>query len=167
MVFKIELFDKNKHDRSTFKCGQDSLDNYIRQQASQDVKKRLATVFVLVDLPQTKIIAYYTLSAYTLEMKALDEKITKRLPRYPLLPATLIGRLAVDINYQGQHLGEFILIDACKKIFDTTQKVASFAIVVDALNQQAIKFYQKYGFQQLQHNPMKLYLPMKSIEEII
>ena len=163
MTLKIEVFDKNRHNRVNFKCSEDSLDNYLRQQVGQDIKRKLATVFVLVNLPDKNIIGYYTLSAYTLELKTLDEKISKRLPRYPLLPATLIGRLAVDANYQGQGLGEFLLIDAFKKILVSSETIASFAVVVDAINQQAVKFYQKYGFQPLLKNPMKLYLPIKSI----
>jgi hypothetical protein len=99
MVLKIEPFDSRQHNRSDFCCGKDSLDNYIRQQASQDLKKRVSTVFVLIDASDLKVLAYYTLSSYTVDISVLDETFAKRLPRYPILPATLLGRLAVDNNW--------------------------------------------------------------------
>lgn len=166
MVLTIELLDSSRHHRELFCCGQDSLDNYIRKQASQDIKKKVAIVFVLVDSPNTDVIAYYTLSAYTIELADLNESFAKKLPRYPLLPATLLGRLAVDRTYQGQHLGELILIDALRKALLATAQVASLAVIAEALDEPAANFYQKYGFQKFKQNPMKLYLPMKSVEEL-
>ncbi|MEZ2237088.1 GNAT family N-acetyltransferase [Microcoleus sp.] len=93
-------------------------------------------------------------------------RLQKKLPRYPLLPATLLGRLAVDRTYQGQHLGELILIDALTKALLATAQVASLAVIAEALDEPAANFYQKYGFQKFKQNPMKLYLPMKSVEEL-
>lgn len=166
MVLTIELLDSSRHHRELFCCGQDSLDNYIRKQASQDLKKKVAIVFVLVESSNTDVIAYYTLSAYTIELADLNESFAKKLPRYPLLPATLLGRLAVDRTYQGQHLGELILIDALRKALLATAQVASLAVIAEALDEPAANFYQKYGFQKFKQNPMKLYLPMKSVEEL-
>lgn len=166
MVLIIEPLDSSRHHRELFCCGQDSLDNYIRKQASQDLKKKVAIVFVLVDSPSTDVIAYYTLSAYIIELADLSESFAKKLPRYPLLPATLLGRLAVDRTYQGQHLGELILIDALTKALLATAQVASLAVIAEALDEPATNFYQKYGFQKFKQNPMKLYLPMKSVEEL-
>ncbi|MEG4491011.1 GNAT family N-acetyltransferase [Microcoleus sp. D3_18_C4] len=166
MVLTIEPLDSSRHHRELFCCGQDSLDNYIRKQASQDIKKKVAIVFVLVDSPNTDVIAYYTLSAYTIELAELNESFAKKLPRYPLLPATLLGRLAVDRTYQGQHLGELILIDALTKALLATAQVASLAVIAEALDEPAANFYQKYSFQKFKQNPMKLYLPMKSVEEL-
>jgi hypothetical protein len=93
MVLKIEPLDSGKHIRSSFSCGKDSLDNYLRKQASQDLKRRVATVFILVDDPGFDVLAYYTLSSFTVDITVLDEGFTKHLPRYPRLPATLLGRL--------------------------------------------------------------------------
>jgi len=166
MILTIELLDSSRHHRSHFCCGEDSLDNYIRKQASQDLKKKVAIVFVLVDSPNTDVIAYYTLSAYTIELANLNESFAKQLPRYPLLPATLLGRLAVDRTYQGQHFGELMLIDALKKALLATAQIASLAVIAEALDSPAANFYQKYGFQKFKQNPMKLYLPMKSVEEL-
>ncbi|MCY7385493.1 MAG: GNAT family N-acetyltransferase, partial [Microcoleus sp. CAN_BIN18] len=116
--------------------------------------------------PNTHVIAYYALSAYTIELANLNESFAKQLPRYPLLPATLLGRLAVDRTYQGQHFGELMLIDALKKALLATAQIASLAVIAEALDSPAANFYQKYGFQKFKQNPMKLYLPMKSVEEL-
>ena len=166
MVLVIEPLDRSKHQRDTFNCGIDSLDRYIRKQASQDLKRKIATVFVLIDSPNPQVIAYYTLSAYTIEITELDNTLAKSLPRYPLLAATLLGRLAVDINYRGQHFGELILIDALKKSLAATTKVASLALIAEAIDETAANFYRKYGFQKFKSNPQKLYLPMRSIKEL-
>jgi predicted GNAT family N-acyltransferase len=166
MVLKISLLDSRKHSRSSFCCGEESLDNYIRKQASQDLKKRVSTVFVLTNEPETDILAYYTLSSYSVNVTALAEDVSKRLPRYPILPATLLGRLAVDNNQKGNGLGELLLIDALKKSLDTATQVASLAVIAEALNEKALSFYTKYGFRQFNQEPMKLYLPMQSVAEL-
>jgi predicted GNAT family N-acyltransferase len=165
MTLTIELLDTKKHKRSLFSSENDSLDNYIHQRASQDLKKKVATVFVLIDAPNSDIIAYYTLSAYTVEIIEMDETLAKSLRRYPLLPATLLGRLAVNRTCQGRGIGELVLIDALKRSLDATAQVASLAVVVEAIDENAVSFYQKYGFQQFKKHPLKLYLPMKSIAE--
>lgn len=167
MVLKIEPLDRSKHQRASFCCGIDSLDNYFRKQASQDLKRKIATVFVLVDSPDTEVIAYYSLSAYTVEIIELENSLAKSLPRYPLLPATLLGRLAVDRNYRDRHLGELMLMDAFFKALEATETVASLAVIAEAINDTAANFYRKYGFQEFKQNPNKLYLPMKSIVKLI
>jgi GNAT superfamily N-acetyltransferase len=166
MVLKIEPLDSRKHVRSDFSCGKDSLDNYIRKQASQDLKRRVATVFVLLDDPELNVLAYYTLSAYTVDVTVLDQAFAKHLPRYPLLPATLLGRLAVDSRQKGQRFGELLLVDALRRSLDVAAQVASLAVIAEALDEEALNFYIKYGFQQFKQDPMKLFLPMKSIEEL-
>lgn len=166
MALKIEPLNSKQHDRSTFECGVESLDRYLRKTANQDLKKKIATVFVLVDSPNDNIIAYYTLSSYTVEITELDNSLVKRLPRYPLLPATLLGRLAVDRNYRGQRLGELMLVDALRKSLVATEKVASIAVIAEAIDEKAVSFYRKYGFRSFTGNTMKLYMTMQSIKEL-
>lgn len=166
MVFKINLLDRRIHDYSCFSCGELSLDTYLKKQASQDLKKRVTTVFVLVDHPAVKVLGYYTLSAYTVNVSALSEDFSKRLPRYPLLPATLLGRLAVDQICKGKGFGEMLLIDALLRAQVASQQVASLAVIVEALTEQAQSFYAKYGFVSFKQEPRKLYLPMKLIESL-
>lgn len=166
MVLKIEPLDSRRHVRSNFCCGKDSLDNYICKQASQDFKRRVSTVFVLIDNPEFNIFAYYTLSSYTVDITALDEDFAKRLPRYPQLPTTLLGRLGVDNRQKGKRFGELMLVDALKRSLNASAQIASLAVIAEALDERALDFYIKYGFQQFRQNPMKLYLPMKSVEEL-
>ena len=156
MVFKIEPLDSRKHDRSDFCCGKDSLDNYIRKQASQDVKRRVSTVFVLIDEPEFNVLAYYTLSTYTIDITVLDEAFAKGLPRYPLLPATMLGRLAVDDRQKGKRCGELMLLDALHKALNASTQVASLAVIAEALDDSALSFYMKYGFQQFRQESIKL-----------
>jgi predicted GNAT family N-acyltransferase len=166
VVFKIEPLDSRKHLRPEFSCGKESLDNYIRQQASQDLKRQVATVFVLINAPDTAVLGYYTLSAFTVDITQLDTAFAKKLPRYPRLPATLLDRLAIDQNQKGQRLGELLLIDALKRSLNASNQVASLAVIAEAIDKDAVNFYTKYGFQPFQENPMKLYLPMSSIEKL-
>ncbi|MGF1482467.1 MAG: GNAT family N-acetyltransferase [Cyanophyceae cyanobacterium] len=166
MVLIIEPLDSRKHERSSFCCGKESLDHYIRKQASQDLKRRVATVFVLVDTPDTNVLAYYTLSSYTVDISVLNYAFAKRLPRYPLLPATLLGRLGIDSSQKGKQLGELMLVDALKRSLAVTTQVASLAVIAEAIDEEAVNFYQKYGFQRFQQTPMKLYLPMKSVDTL-
>ena len=162
MVLQIEVLNRS-HIRSNFNCEQSSLDNYIQTQASQDVKRRISAVFVLVDEPEMDVLAYYTLSAFTVDIAQLDEASAKRLPNYPYIPATLLGRLAVDRRFQGKKFGRLMLLDALKRAIDSSLQVASIAVVVEALDERAATFYKKYGFQSSKQDPSKLYLLMRSI----
>jgi predicted GNAT family N-acyltransferase len=166
MGLKIEPLDSQTHIRTDFCCGEASLDAYLQKQASQDVKKRVSTVLVLTDAPNLNVLAYYTLSAYAVRISALDETFAKRLPRYPVLPATLLGRLAVDAEQQGRRLGELLLIDALKRSLAAASQVASLAVIAEALDERASSFYGKYGFQAFKQEPLKLYLPMRSVEAL-
>jgi GNAT superfamily N-acetyltransferase len=166
MVLKIELLDPCRHIRLNFCCGQDSLDNYLRKQASQDFKRRVSTVFVLINEPELNILAYYTLSTYTVDITVLDEEFAKRLPRYPQLPATLLGRLAVDDKHKGKGFGELMLVNALKRVLNVSTQVASLAVIAETLDEKALNFYLKYGFQHFKQDPLKLYYPMKSVEKL-
>jgi hypothetical protein len=110
MSLSIDLLSSKKHDspkerlrqRLTFQCGDDSLDDYIKTKASQELKKKVSTPFVLTESPNQAVLGYYCLSSYSLDVSDLVEPVAKGLPRYPVLPATLIGRLAVDSGHQGK-----------------------------------------------------------------
>ncbi|MFB8790913.1 MAG: GNAT family N-acetyltransferase [Potamolinea sp.] len=166
MVLKIEPLDSRRHIRSNFCCGKDSLDNYIHKQASQDLKRRVSTVFVLIDDPEFDVLAYYTLSTYTVDITVLGAAFAKGLPRYPFLPATLLGRLAVENRQKGKGFGELMLVDALTKALNASTQVGSLGVIAEALDESACNFYIKYGFQQFRQNPMKLYFPMKTVEEL-
>ena len=166
MQFRIEPLRKGYHSRGSFRCGRQSLDRYLHRQASQDLNRKLAAVFVLFEPPRKEILAYYTLSAYSIGLTDLEPRLAKRLPRYPRLPATLLGRLAVDEQQQGRGLGELILVDALRRSLQAASEIASLAVVAEAIDEQAVTFYKNYNFQPFQDNPMHLYLPMAVIQKL-
>lgn len=160
----IEPLDKKRHSRNVFSCEVESLQRYLRTQASQDVKKNAAAVFVLAE--GSKILGYYTLSSYAIDAGELPPDLARRLPGYPILPAILIGRLARDQKYHGQGIGELLLLDALRKCLASTATVGAVAVVVDAENENARKFYVDYGLVQFPDNPNKLFMLMHTVKEI-
>lgn len=109
------------------------------------------------------ILGYYTLSSYGIDVGELPADIAKKLPRYPLIPATLLGRLAVDRRYQGQGIGEFLLMDALRRALSQSTGIAAAAVVVDAIDEGAAKFYRHFGFVAFPSIAGHLFLPMKMI----
>lgn len=165
-MLSVELLDSKNHDRTTFHCGVDSLDDYIKTRASQELKKRVSTPYVLTDLPAQQVLGYYRLSSYSIASTELDESTAKKLPRYPLVPAILLGRLAIDSGYQGKGYGGFLLLNAMKRCFESSTQLAAVAMVVDAISQGAASFYEDYGFIEFPNDPMKLYISMVEIEKL-
>ena len=154
------------HDRSSFACGSEPLDRYLRQQARQDAEKRVAVAFVLTEAPANTVLGYYTLSASIITADALPSELAKKLPRYPQLPVTLLGRLAVDQSQRGKGLGEFLLMDALHRSLDAAAESAAMAVIVDAKDAAAEAFYQHFGFITLQQRPTRLFLPMKTVASL-
>lgn len=156
-----------RHDRKDFDCGEASLDLYLHRYANQDIRRQVNRVFVASppSEPQ-RVIGYYSLSAGSLAAADLPEKFRHRLPRYPV-PVALLGRLAVDKSYQGQGLGAVLIADALQRIALASQVMAVYAVVVDALNESAAKFYRQFGFIQLPSQPLKLFLPMDTVTKSV
>ena len=153
----------NFHDRPGLKCGVESLDNYLKRQAGQDVKRHISRAYIAVQIEKPKkIIGYYTLSSLSIELKQLPEKLIKKLPKYPI-PAVLIGRLAVDKTAQGNGIGKMLLVDAIKRTIAISDEIAIYAIVVDAIIDEAISFYRQFGFKSLGEKTHRLFLPLKSV----
>ena len=155
-----------QHDRSAFSCGVDALDRYLREQAGQDVRRRVAVTFVLCQGKGRQVLGYYTLSALSVEVGAWPEAVARKLPKYPQVPATLLGRLAVDRLLRGKGAGEHLLMDALRRAFDASREVASVAVVVDAKDDDAISFYRRYGFISLADQVRRLFLPLAVIERL-
>ncbi len=154
------------HDRAAFSCGVNALDRYLREQASQDERRNVARVFVAVGDEPHVVAGYYTLSSLSIDVGDLPAGTAKKLPRYPQLPAALIGRLAVTISYQGKRLGEMLLVDALKRIIEHGDTVACYAVVVDAIDERAASFYEKYGFQRFPSRPKRLFLPIATAGQL-
>ena len=160
----VELLNPSKHNRSHFSCGNEALDRYLKKQASQDIKRKLAKVFVACQ-PRSNVLGYYTLSAASFNKDSLPLEKGKKLP-YADVPAVLIGRLAVDQTWQGKKLGEFLLIDACRRVVETSQSTLAInAIIVHAKDKKAKDFYAKYGFVPFVDEPLHLFIPTQTIED--
>jgi ribosomal protein S18 acetylase RimI-like enzyme len=149
------------HDRREFSCGVESLDRYLATQAGQDVRRKANAVFVASphDEP-TRVLGYYTLCAMTISQGDVPEAARKHVPRYPLVSSTLIGRLAVDKDQQGQRLGSILLADALKRAFVSADTVGSSMVIVDALDEPTAGFYTAHGFVRLPDS-LRLVLPMR------
>lgn len=167
--YRFESFgERHLKLRETFCCGEESLDRYLRKQARKEMEQRLAAVRVLYDSAENRIAGYYTLSAVSIERDVLPSNLTRRVAKYQVYPATLIGRLAIDREYRGRRLGGRILLDALARALTASQEVASFAVVTDAKDETAQSFHEHYGFQPLptkQHG-RRLFLSMGTIERL-
>ncbi|MFT3805278.1 MAG: GNAT family N-acetyltransferase [Burkholderiaceae bacterium] len=160
----IEFLDTTRHDRSAFSCGVEALDRYLQSQAGQDARRRVAAPYVLLEPPSSKVVGFYTLSNTSIKAAELPAVFIKRLPRYPVLPATLLGRLAVDVKRKGAGLGAVLLLDALRRCL--RGETASLAVVVDAKDDAAISFYERHEFLRLSDQPNRLFKPMAEIEKL-
>ena len=148
------------HDRASFDCGSEPLNRYLREHATQDMRRRVAACFVaLAEGP--RIAGYYTLAAASLLLADLPPSIGKKLPRYPSVPAVRLGRLAVDRAFKGQGLGSALLADALARA--ARSEIAAFALMVDAKDEAAAAFYRHHGFIALPDSPLTLFLPLATV----
>jgi len=153
------------HDRTAFSCGEPALDAYLRRQASQDIRRRVAQVFVAVGDAPEQIAGYYSLSAASFDKDALPPTLAKRLPHYPV-PAAVLGRLAIDRHHQGRGLGETLLLDAIRRVLRAATTIAVHALIVDAKNDRAQTFYERYGFRPFAGEPHRLFLPLETFAKL-
>jgi GNAT superfamily N-acetyltransferase len=153
-----------KHDRTEFSCGVAALDDWFHARAGQDEKRNVARVFVAVD-NQRRIVGFYSLSSFTLAITDLPREYAKRLPRYDLIPAALIGRLARDERVRGEGIGDLLLADAVRRVIGASHSLAVFAIVVEARNEEAAAFYRNFGFAPFPSRPLRLFMPMSEAAE--
>ena len=154
----------DRHDRAAFSCGDPSLDRYLKEQAGQDLRRWCASPFVLVpSAGRPTILGYYTLSSYGVDVGELPAEIARKLPRYPLIPATLLGRLAVDQRHHGRGIGEFLLLDAVHRAYEHAGDIATAAVIVDAIDPAAARFYQRFGFLPFPSMTSRLFMPMKTV----
>ncbi|HEY1299039.1 MAG TPA: GNAT family N-acetyltransferase [Stellaceae bacterium] len=156
---RIEPLDAG-HDRTGFACGNEALDRYFQTQVTQDARRRLASAFVMI-MPEGGLGGFYTLSSASLRLADLPQDVARRLPRYPLVPATLIGRLAIDRRYHGQGWGGFLLLDALHRC--VRSDIASFAVLVDAIDDGAHAFYLHHSFLPLPDQPRRLFRRISDI----
>lgn len=156
----------SKHKKAEFTCGVGMLDDYLHKQANQDVKRKLSACFVLLDETNDLLKGYYTLSNSSIMQDFIPTKYQKKLPKsYGSIPATLLGRLAIDSRYKGQGLGGMMLTDALHRCYEISKSIGSYAVIVDPIDENAEMFYAKYGFIKLP-NSGKMFLPLQTIKTL-
>ena len=161
-IYEISKLD-SRHNRQHFSCGTATLDNYLKTQASQDIKKNVGMTYVITLINSNDVIGYYTLSTVSIDASELPDEAIKKLPKYPMLPGILLGRLAVDSTYQGKKIGAHLLTDALKRSLSISSQIGMNAVIVDAKDGKAAKYYNDYGFIEFPSNKLKLFLPINTI----
>lgn len=159
-----------EHDRAGFRSASEALNKYLRELARKDAERGVGVAFVMVDDASPKtVIGYYTLSSFSIELTSLPEDMQKKLPRYPSVPATMLGRLARDERNPGT--GATLLMDALVRAYQNSKNVASFAIVADAKDQKAVEFYQRHDFQILtpaaEGKMARVFIPMAMVRALV
>jgi ribosomal protein S18 acetylase RimI-like enzyme len=144
------------HDRTGFNSDSEPLNRYLREQVTQDIRRRVAACFVALRDGQ-RIAGYYTLASASLLLVDLPARTGKKLPRYPTVPAIRMGRLAVDQEFKGQGLGGALLADAFDRA--VRSEIAAFALIVDAKDEAATAFYRHHGFIALPDS-LSMFLPL-------
>ncbi len=152
------------HDRSAFSCGVPALDRYLREQAGQDARRRVAAPFVASN-DRMRVLGFYTLSATSIELTEVPAALADKLPRYPRLTAALLGRLATDLSARGVGLGRFLLIDAITRA--VRSEIASFALVLDAKDETAASFYKRESFIRLPGTPIRFLRRMDDLAALV
>jgi len=162
--FRIEALT-SQHDRSTFDCGSEPLNRYFRQQVTQDARRRVTACFVAVEQGGGVLAGYYTVASSSVSLTDLPEAVTKKLPRYPSVPAVRMGRLAVDRQFRGKGLGGAMLADALQR--SVKAEIAAYALVVDAKDEEAAAFYRHHGFLAFNDNQLALFLPLATTQRLL
>ena len=151
------------HDRQGFDCGRRELNDWLRQVARQHQDKGLSKTFVAVgDQTPSHISGYYALTLAELETRQLPDAWRKRLPRR--IPGVRLGRLAIDLAFQGKGLGELLLVDALSRTRRICKEAGGIGLFIDAIDERAAVYYRRFGFTAAPDNPLLLFLPATTID---
>jgi GNAT superfamily N-acetyltransferase len=160
--FRVEPLDAVRHRRVEFRCESEPLTDYLRKHARKEMAAKSSVCFVLVPVSDPERIAgYYTLSATAISLAKLPAELSKRLPKYPEVPATLLGRLARDLEFKGQGIGPLLVRDALERAWRHSAQIGSIAVVTDPKDDTAATFYQKFGFRPL--DGRRMFVAMQEI----
>lgn len=155
------------HDRRGFDCGNELLNNFIIQLAGQYARKDLGQTYVAVLPGATGVRGYYTISTAHVGYETIPEAMSRGLPRRIRIPVVLLGRLAVDLSVQGQGLGAILLGNALARVTELAHGVGIRAITVEAIDEQAVRFYRKHGFLTLTDDERHLFMPVAYAREMV
>jgi GNAT superfamily N-acetyltransferase len=151
------------HKKQDFDCGDPSLNHWLQQVARQHQDKGLSKTFVAtLEENSTQVCGYYALTLAELDSQHLPQAWRKKMPRR--IPGVRLGRLAVNARYQGKGLGELLLVDALSRAARIYREAGGIGLFVDALDERAAQFYQRFGFAAAPDNPLLLFLSAKILE---
>jgi GNAT superfamily N-acetyltransferase len=159
--WRIDRLDRG-HVRLGFDCGKPTLNDFLHTLVNQYEKRDLGRTYVALAAIEQRVMGYYTLASGAISLEGLPAKEAKKLPRHPV-PIVLLARLPVDVSAQGRGLGGMLLRDALARSVAISETLGTFAVVVDALDEEAKAFYEKFGFLPLTDNAMRLFLPLSTI----
>jgi GNAT superfamily N-acetyltransferase len=163
--YRIEPLDVGKHRREEFRCESPGLTEFLQKRARKEMEARASACFVLAPVDDAgRIAGFYTLSAAEIELAKLPEAIAKKVPRYPHLPVTLLGRLARVEEFRGKGIGDRLMMDALARTLAGSANIGSIGLITDPKDERAARFYREFGFQPLEGS--RLFLRMREIANL-
>lgn len=162
--WNIERLGK-RHERKGFDCGVESLSAFPHQYAAQNDRKGISRTYVATKENSVDVAGYFTLFGSVLDITELPEKLSRHLPRYSV-PVVVLGRLAVDLRFQGQGLGGILLACALERIVDASELIGVYGAVADAVDDKAREFYLAHDFVPLTDDPYHLLLPIAMVKRV-
>lgn len=165
MSWRIERLQKS-HERAAFNCGKPTLDTFVTRFATQYEKRGLARTFVLTADDDPKVLGYYSLAASSVSFESVPPEMSQRLPRHPI-SAVLLARLAVDQSAHRQGHGKRLLRDAMARLLAAAESVGIHLLIVDAIDDEAAAFYERFGFSRFADQPDRLYLPVETVRKSV
>ncbi|MBI5750671.1 MAG: GNAT family N-acetyltransferase [Hydrogenophilales bacterium] len=148
------------HDRRNFSCGVEALDAYLRRFARQHAEANVSRSYVAAE--GAAIHGFYSLAMSAIRKENLPVKHLSRFPNFPL-PVARLARLAVDTRHQRQGLGELLLADALQRCLRLSEEIGMIGVVVDAKDEKARGWYERFEFERLPDSPLTLWLPTDAI----
>lgn len=159
---RVERLDPSAHNRKDFDCGNAELNGWLVQYARQAQESGSARTFVLTEDGET-IVGFYALTSHSVDIDAVSAALAKGHPKYFPVPAVLLSRLAIAVDHQGKRLGERLLADAVRRVAAAGEDVGIALLVVDAKDDQAVRFYERYGFERWPADAMRLFVRVADI----
>jgi GNAT superfamily N-acetyltransferase len=164
-LYKKPVLLTKAHDLSSFDCGNEALNIYIKKYALQNQKKNAGRTFIVTPIESNNIIGYYTLVTGAVSVENAPDQLKKGLGNYPV-PIVLIARLAIDKNCQGAGLGKNLLKDAFLRVLQASENIGIRAITVKAKDENAVAFYKRYDFEPLLNSEFDLYILTKNLRAL-
>jgi ribosomal protein S18 acetylase RimI-like enzyme len=157
---RIEPLDRSKHDRAVFSCGDDRLDNFLKNTAARQHEDDLTRVNVCCLDDANLVIGYYALNSHFIDAATLPEADRKKLPSYPTIPAIYLSKIGIQIEQQGNGLGQYLMNHALRRCIDVANIVGAHFVILDALNENAARLYRRLGFVDLPGHEPRMIIKM-------